>query len=145
MKPTVTWIVLANTRVARAVENRGPAKGLGAMDVMSWTAQKASASRREPGVVYSIGGPAKTSVEQSNPQQEADKRFAKEISDSLSKAYAAKAFDRLVIVAAPKMLGLLRPNIDENLSAVLIGEIDKDLSNQSKEAIEAHLGSVMAI
>jgi len=49
------------------------------------------------------------------------------------------------LVSGPHMIGLLRAEIDGPLSAALLGEIPKDLSAQSLDQIETHLGELIAI
>ena len=80
-----------------------------------------------------------------SPKEMAENRFAKEVIDGLSEARRRKRFDRLVLIAGPHMMGLLRANLNGPLSAVLIGEIPKDLSAQPLGDIETHLGELIAV
>ncbi|MDN3721966.1 host attachment protein [Roseibium salinum] len=49
--------------------------------------------------------------------------------NNLKKHRAAADFDRLVIIAEPRMLGLLRDALPAPLKSVVNAEIAKDLSN----------------
>ncbi len=145
MKPIVTWIILANARGARVVANRGPGKGLVVPDGKSWQAEPAIAPSAKAGLGHSIAGPGVAAVDQGDPQLRADAKFAKDVVHQLEIALAQKAFDRLVIVAGPHMLGLMRQVLGQQLRAVLVAEIAKDLSALSLQSLQSHLGEVIAI
>lgn len=145
MKPVVTWVLLANARMARIVVNKGQGKGLAALDGKYWHADKVPAARDQAGVGHSIGGPGVTGMSQVDKQRQTETEFAKTILSDLTKARLRKEFDRLALVAGPRMLSLLRAQIDEGLAALVIGEIPSDLSRQPLEQIEHRLGEIMAI
>jgi protein required for attachment to host cells len=145
MKPTITWIVLANARTARIVTHQGPGNGLTALAGKTWQAAEASVPRDRAGVGHSSAGPGVAAVEQSDAKLVNDRRFAKEIIAQIAKDYLVKRFNRLILVSGPHMMGLLRAEIDGPLSAALLGEIPKDLSSQSLDQIETHLGELIAI
>lgn len=145
MKPIVTWILLANARYANMVENRGPGKGLQPIDGSEWHADEAMEHRDKAGFGHNISGPGMAAVEATNLQLQADIKFAKDISNRLTKSFANKKFNRLIIVSSPHMLGLLRANLDEHLHQVLVGEIDKDLVAKPISALERHLEELLAI
>ena len=145
MKPIVTWIVLANARVARIYAHMGPGKGLTAVSDQNWQAPEVRMPRDKAGIGHSIGGPGVSAVAQTQPKDLADSLFAKDIVEGLSKARRGKRFDRLILIAGPHMMGLLRANLDAPLSAALIGDIPKDLSAQPLGDVETHLGALIAV
>jgi protein required for attachment to host cells len=145
MKQLVTWIVLANSREVSLAENRGPGKGVHLVEGQTWQAEPVELPRDEAGVGHSIAGPGKSAVEQKDPQHKAEMGLAKEVCDALAKAFTAKKFDRLILVAGPKMLGLLRSKIDDSLVPAIAGEIAKDLSAQPMDALERQIGEVIAV
>lgn len=145
MKPIVTWVVLANARVAYVFAHMGPGNGLTAVGDQSRHAPDIPMPRDKAGVGHSIGGPGVSAVAQKSPKELADNRFAKVIVDGLSDACRRNRFDRLVLIAGPHMMGLLRANLNAPLSDVLIGEIPKDLSSQPIGDIETHLGELIAV
>ncbi len=145
MKAVISWVVLANARVARVYEHAGPGKGLTARQGKTWHAAPLRTHRDRAGVGHSIAGPGIRAVEQTHLRDLNDAQFAKDVIGHLSKAYLDKSFDRLILVAGPHMLGLLRTNLDTPLSAALLGEIPKDFSNQPLSSLEAQLGELIAI
>lgn len=145
MKPIVTWIVLINSRMARVCENRGPGKGLVTLENRHWHAAEVSAPRDKAGRGHNIVGPGVAAVEQTDRQLQSDIGFAREVSGHLLHDFSARRFDRLIIVAGPHMLGLLRAHLDDRLKAVTVGEVAKDLSAQPPDALEGHVGEVIAV
>lgn len=61
--------------------------------------------------------------------------FAKEVARRIETDRARNDFDRLVLVAGPKMLGLLRQSLSPPTQNMLAGEIPKDIIRQGPEVI----------
>ena len=144
MKPIVTWVLLANTRNASILVNNGPGKGLAPLPNGDWTSEAADDPRDKAGVGHSIAGHGLSAVEQTDPQRLIDERFARRLSRHLSKSLAEKHFNRLIVVAGPHMLGLLRASFDDRSKSALIGEIDKDLTGQPVETVMSHVDQFIA-
>lgn len=68
--------------------------------------------------------------------------FAKEVSEHLYKARVDNKMDELVLVAAPKFLGLLRDKLDKPTQKIVTHTLDKDLSKAPQEEIEKALGNL---
>lgn len=88
-----------------------------------------------------IASGARHSSSAANPddsQQEED-GFGSGITDMLNKQVLDGKIKNLVIIAAPRTLGEMRKGYHKQLTAVLIGELDKDLTGHSVEAIEKAL------
>jgi protein required for attachment to host cells len=98
---------------------------LSAMDVQDIEAANTSAGARHPS----------SSANPDNAQQEED-RFSAGVADRLNRMVLDGKVEKLLIVAAPRTLGELRKHYHKTLSAVLIGEIDKDLTGHPIQDIE---------
>lgn len=61
--------------------------------------------------------------------------FAKEVAQKIDGDRLKQEFDRLVIIAGPKMLGLLRQQLRDTCKGVIVGEISKDLARRGEGAI----------
>jgi protein required for attachment to host cells len=61
--------------------------------------------------------------------------FAKEVAQRVDGDRINHEFDRLVLVAPPKMLGLLRQSLSNPSQALLAAEIPKDILHQGPDAI----------
>ena len=145
MKPIVTWVVLANARDAQVLENRGPGKGLQSLPEMAKTAVAARQYSSEPGLGHSIAGPGTSAVDQGDPQEQADIQFAKDVIAGLHRAHGKGRFDRLVLIAGPHMLGLLRKALTPGLQSAITGEIAKDLTAAPDDAVARTVGEIIAI
>ena len=67
--------------------------------------------------------------------------FAAGIGSMLNKHVLDGKISGLVVIAAPRTLGELRKHYHQKLSAVLIGEIDKDLTGHSIQDIEKSIAA----
>jgi len=65
--------------------------------------------------------------------------FARQLVEELEKARLAGRFERWVIMAGPKFLGMLRTALPASLKATLVAEVPKDLVNHPLHAISDHL------
>jgi protein required for attachment to host cells len=61
--------------------------------------------------------------------------FAKEVAQRIDQDRVKHEFDRLVIIAGPKMLGLLRQELPATCRGVIVGEIPKDLAQHDLDAV----------
>lgn len=76
-----------------------------------------------------------SSANPSDSQQDEDS-FAAGTAAMLNKSVLESKIDSLIIVAAPRTLGELRKHYHKALSAVLVGEIPKDLTGHSIADVE---------
>ena len=61
--------------------------------------------------------------------------FAKQVCQALDGARTRHEFDRLVIIAAPRMLGMLRESLPAPCQAVVAAEVAKDFSLDQIDSI----------
>ena len=71
--------------------------------------------------------------------QQAEDRWAADAGALLSKRALANDYDALVVIAAPKTLGVLRKNYHKEVEARLIGELAKEMTDRPIADIEAML------
>jgi protein required for attachment to host cells len=72
-------------------------------------------------------------------KDEGAERFAHDICAELEAARIGGEFNKLYIVAAPALLGMLRKHQSASLRALVADEIDKNVAGQGVEAIRGHL------
>ena len=65
--------------------------------------------------------------------------FAARIAEELEQSHRSGHFDRLIIMAGPSFLGLLRKAIPESVRGSVVAEIPKDLIRHSSEDIRTHV------
>jgi protein required for attachment to host cells len=74
-----------------------------------------------------------------SPRKRAVELFAKRIARELSAGARAGDFDRLMLVAGPAFLGLLRAALPKHVKSAVVAEVAKDLVHLPKTALQAHL------
>ncbi|WP_163268944.1 host attachment protein [Chelativorans alearense] len=133
MKKPKTWFLVADGTLARIVRDleQDPETGPHPEDIVLEMEHKPL--RRimadRPGRSFASYGARRSAMEyRSDPIRERQVRFAAMLIRRLEKLRIAHAFDRLVIVAEPQMLGILREALPQALKALVVGEVDKDLS-----------------
>jgi protein required for attachment to host cells len=72
------------------------------------------------------------------PRKHEAQQFARQIAEQLDAARPG-GFDRLVLMAGPSFLGLLRAALSKPLRDSLVAEVPKDLVHQGEDALRAHL------
>ena len=74
-----------------------------------------------------------------DPRDRLLKSFYREILEQVRLAFIAKRFDTLVLVAEPRLLGMLRALLPEMLQRVVTKEVSKDLSFAPVHSLERRL------
>ena len=73
----------------------------------------------------------------------AKERFAKDLADLLYDRAHKGMFERIVLVAAPNVLGELRNSIHKVVADKVVAEIPKTLTTQPLDQIEKHVAEAM--
>jgi protein required for attachment to host cells len=84
-------------------------------------------------------GSGRSAVEATDWHRLEKQRFAKDLTERLRGWALDNRFAALVLVADPRTLGVLRPELHKTVRERLVGEVDKDLTQMPIEAIEAVL------
>jgi protein required for attachment to host cells len=146
--PAVHWVVVANASRARvfaadlffatfeSIEDRiHPSSRMRDQQLVS----------SAPGRSYASPGGNHTAFDRhTDPHDVEVERFARELADLLDEARKAERYERLVLVAPPKFLGLLRETIDANTARTVIGSIARDWSASKPSAVAAHVRDIAA-
>jgi protein required for attachment to host cells len=89
-----------------------------------------------PGRSFSSIGPRRSALETTDWHALEEHRFAGTIAAEINAAARDGRFKQLLIVAPPKILADLRQALSPQARAAVIGELDKDLTKHSIDAIE---------
>ena len=73
------------------------------------------------------------------------KNFAASLAAVLRDELQGGSYNRLIIAAAPAMLGDLRAALSKQVTSVIIAEIDKDLTQVKDNELARHLEKVLAV
>lgn len=138
-----TWLLVADAARARifAVDleahalNRIPKHELDAE-----TAPSRELGSDRPGRTFDSAGQGRHAKEPpTDPHRYEKRRFAHRLAVLLTAELRQGAFDRLLVVAPPQMLGDLRADYSDDVRAALVEEIAKDLTALAPHELEARL------
>jgi protein required for attachment to host cells len=149
--PPTTRIVVADRSEARfydLVRRNAPLRAAGVLANPAARQHDRDLQSDRPGRVFDhapVAGQRRgavsrhgTSGERSARKHEAE-RFARRVVRELGKAARDGRFDRLVLVAAPAFLGLLRAALPKGLKQTLAATVAKDLIHEPENALRSKL------
>ncbi len=149
MKPTTTWILIADGARARIFANLGPGKGIETVDGGEFGADHRpdrDIVSDKPGRSFESVGDTRHAYEpRHDPHRELKRAFSEELAAMLDEKLAAKAYDRVILVAPPAMLGDLRAALSAHVKGAVYAELDKDLTKTPVAELPQHLGAVLAV
>jgi protein required for attachment to host cells len=128
--PTGTWVVVADGTQARLFHNIGKQDTLRLKQEELVKPDTSDAQAQGP----SGHRPPEESLEQAE-----EATFAKQLVHRLNAAALKQEFEHLFLIADPKTLGEMRPQLHVETSRRLTGELAKTLTNSTLEEIEKSL------
>jgi len=137
------WIVVADSSRARVFIAESPDGKLQEIETMAHPEgrlHEQALTSDLPGHAMDRSTGGRHAMEEStSPKVQEEIYFSKFVADRLNKAQKTGAMASLFIIAPPKMLGLLRENLDKETRALVICELDKNLAQHSPQDILNHL------
>ncbi len=73
------------------------------------------------------------------PRRHEAELFARTIAEQLQQALARDEFDRLVVMAEPRFLGVLRQALPDSIRPHVAAEVGKDLIRETPSVVRAHI------
>lgn len=138
-----TWIVVADSEKALLMRNLTDHADPN-FEVISREEQPEVAENADrPGRRADTGPNQMSAMEGTDWHILARDRFAKELAEILYDYAHKGAYDRLVIAAAPQLLGALRDELHPEVQSKIIAEIDKTLTNHPKPKMEAEIKAAL--
>jgi protein required for attachment to host cells len=147
MKQTTTWVLTADGALARVYQVDAKAKRL--LDVRNGAFAAANLRSRDidadkPGQGHDrVGHGQRRMQPRTDSSRHAKAVFAGEVAEFLRRGLEKKAFDSLIIAAAPQALGDLRAALAPSVKETVKTMINKDLVHIDKHELPKHLGSVL--
>ncbi len=92
-----------------------------------------------PGRVSGGPGPSRAAVGQTDWHAQAEHDFLKALAGRLDAAARAGEVRGIVLVASPKALGMIRPQLSAAVIGMVHGEVDKDYTGMPVDQIEKRL------
>jgi protein required for attachment to host cells len=140
--PAGVWVVVCDGRKALILENAGdadyPDLRTRATDEQAGP-PSGNVGADRPGRVHQSANSRRSAMEETDWHDEAEKAFVTDLVRRLDAALQAKDVDKLVIVAPPRALGVMRKAYTGRLKAALHAEIAKDLTAVPVHKIESQL------
>jgi protein required for attachment to host cells len=95
----------------------------------------------QPGRTQQSGNPAQRSSmsERTDPKEVEAEVFARQLAEFLHQAHNHNRFERLVLVAPPHFLGLLRASIDAQVAKLICLSLDKDYTHPPVRDLMRHI------
>jgi protein required for attachment to host cells len=137
-----TWVLIGDGQRALFLINEGDEELLN-LRRLSVEEQENPPAREQgtdaPGRAFSSVGARRSAVENTDWHQLEETRFAIAIAEEINKAAQAGAFNHIVIIAPPKILGDLRREFSKATEAKILAEFNKDLTHHQIDEIEKFL------
>lgn len=73
------------------------------------------------------------------PTEHIAQQFALELAEMLNKGRLTNAYDKLVLIAEPKFLGVLRAALDKNTESLVIQTVNKELLDVKEDELSEYL------
>ena len=145
MKPRITCILLADQVFARILENRGQGEGLQQLRGRQYDAPETLPYSDDEGRAFGGNSESRVRLDRHVEHSPEAEQFARMLVSTLETDQRAGKFDRLIVCAAPAMLGLLRSHMTQELNAVVKAEIAKELTRVPTDDLAAHFDSVLKL
>ena len=166
VKPTATWIVVADAKQAQIYTRQHATKSIPLAqggkhphydERTTWelVPLPGTALQAEPADQYQVGahsqgqvfesvGGRRSSIEpHMTAQDEVRAHFAKRIAEELNKDHHRGSFERLVLAAPAKMLGEIKKHLDKAVQGCIAVELPKELTHLKGGALAEHFKDVL--
>jgi protein required for attachment to host cells len=143
----VTWIIVGSRDEVRILEMRRPDEELhDVLDLGNPTGvlKNKDITSDEPGRAFGNMRPGKHAYSsEQEPRERLLQNFYREILRQVDTAFSHHRFTRLVLVAEPHLLGLIRSLLSEQVAHVVHAEVHKDVTYEGSREIRERVRAVM--
>ena len=140
--PAQTWVLVCDGAKALMLHNEGDAfePRLATIAVF----EEPQPPTRElgtdrPGRNHSSNGVSRSTTAETDLHEQAEAAFLTRIASALDQVVRDREVKKLLLVAPPKALGLLRGKLSAAVRGVVSGEVGKDLTGMPVDQIGKHL------
>lgn len=138
------WVVVCDGRKALILENVGDSLSP-RLETKEAREQKDAPTREmgtdaPPRVMWPASG-ARSTIEQTDWHDLAEREFLEGLAERLSRAVTGGEAERLIMIAPPRALGVLRKAYSPALQKAIGAEIEKDYTRMPVREIERHLAA----
>lgn len=93
----------------------------------------------QPGRSQAPNGARSALQSKTSPKEVEFEHFAHELAEVLHDGHGQQSYSRILLVAPPHFLGLLRKTINDTVSKLIVATVDKDYLHLTKKAMHQHL------
>jgi protein required for attachment to host cells len=137
------WVVVGNRTIARLLEAATPVAELLEVEVLVHPEGRLSARELktdQPGRAFDSKGSGRHALQSEvEPQRQEALEFARRIAARLESARVHREVERIILIAAPEFLGLLRDVLTAHVRKMVIAEHSLDLASESAAEIRRRL------
>jgi protein required for attachment to host cells len=137
-----TWVLVADGQKALLLENIGDAD-LPVLEVRRIAEQDNPATSEQgtdrPGRASDGPSGHRSALQETDWHRLAEGRFAHDLAEML--LGNSRRYDRLILAAAPRVLGELRKEIHGEVAGRIVAEVATDLTNHPVDEIAAHIAA----
>ena len=145
---TALWIVVADRGGSRLFEYLGRGQGivlLREQEHVEGRMKDGDFDADRPGRAFDRKGQGRHAHgREVSPSEQAAWEYARRLADELRTARVEGRLSRLVLMAPPAFLGMLRESLDAPTAALVAGTLAKDLCRSPAEEISERLDAVLA-
>lgn len=146
---TRTWVVVAHRAGARILEHDGPGKGLRLLDEIEHPEGRKLEGEIDSDRAGHLQGPGRAGGHAASKHQTSHEHdgqmFAQGLAGRLQQGHQTNRYARLVLVAEPRFLGVLKGELDTATAKAVSATVGKDLRAARTDEIAAHLQGVLAV
>jgi protein required for attachment to host cells len=138
-----TWILVADAAKARLFEAPEPGSGWRLLEDLENPEGRARSrdflADEAGGVQHDEGAVFRNAMEPLSIKKVEAKRFAKDLAHTLNQGVNTNRYDRLVIVAPPEFLGMLRHELTTQVMAKVVDTVPKDYTQSNVDELTDRL------
>jgi protein required for attachment to host cells len=142
----ITWILLADGKHARILCHETIGK---ALEIRASFNHEALPTRQlgsdRPGRVFESTGAMHHSMDNTDWHQEEEENFIHHVAVTINDHALQQHFDRLILIAPPHTLGVLRKQLNAHSTAKIIGEVPRNLLHADSRSLKEHLDKIMVV
>lgn len=139
----MSWLVTANTNTCRIYHFKRKGFVLTPLKELSHPEMKLKRSEHlttdKPGRYHANGTQQGAYEPHSDPKEVEIDQFTRDIAHELNKARNENAFECLILVAEPGMMGRLNKHLDKHVAALIEREIHKDVIKLSDHELSKYI------
>lgn len=136
------WVLVAESSRAKIFEQDHPRSELRELEGFDHSASRLNDTdlvSSPPGRTFDSKGMGRHAMEpDTDPKTNEAQKFAGILAKHLNQ-HCDKAFNKLVVIAPPEFLGVLRDSFSNQVSKSIAASINKNLLHETAESIQGHL------